>query len=228
MSFNKLSNELDSNIAGFPDGDKHALSAFSQVSKYYRKIAEPYLYRHVSLGFDRDMYQVLSHKLYRDAILTLDPTTKLPSDIILRLKFLGLGSDRRPVNREVLEDLREKGRTLKYHYKGRNLECYREAMAACQNVATLVMRLSRDIEKDMKSALKSQLSGVRLVQKWNEGEQMRIWVVQLEDEKRKMTFNTERGGKKDKLHAKERLLHDGIEAQCQDELAYEEDREEWV
>jgi 5'(3')-deoxyribonucleotidase len=41
----KLSTELASKIAKCLAGDQKALSALSQTNKYYRMVAEPYLYR---------------------------------------------------------------------------------------------------------------------------------------------------------------------------------------
>jgi hypothetical protein len=53
MSLSALSTELDTKIVAYLTGDTSALSAFSQVSKYYRDIAEPYLYKDIAL-LDRD------------------------------------------------------------------------------------------------------------------------------------------------------------------------------
>lgn len=51
MSLDKLSTELDTTIAKHLD--KAALSTFSKTSKYYRSVAEPYLYKDVLLrGYD--------------------------------------------------------------------------------------------------------------------------------------------------------------------------------
>jgi hypothetical protein len=52
---NKLSTELDSKIANCLDGDTQALSAFSKVNKYYRIVAEPYLYKDLVFHPDDDV-----------------------------------------------------------------------------------------------------------------------------------------------------------------------------
>jgi len=52
MPMNKLSTELDAKIASFLDSEASSLSALSKVSKYYRPVAEPFLYREIVLGVD--------------------------------------------------------------------------------------------------------------------------------------------------------------------------------
>ncbi|KAI4605584.1 hypothetical protein J4E83_010577 [Alternaria metachromatica] len=49
MSLQKLSTELDGQIASCLVGDTKALSAFSKTNKYYRGIAEPYLYTNIEV-----------------------------------------------------------------------------------------------------------------------------------------------------------------------------------
>ena len=70
MSFGKLSTELDARIVEVLDGDTKALSAFSQVSKYYRAIAEPYLYSNIECsGEDRyTLLQLLLTLLDRNSL----------------------------------------------------------------------------------------------------------------------------------------------------------------
>ncbi|KAF2108791.1 hypothetical protein BDV96DRAFT_605236 [Lophiotrema nucula] len=50
MSMLKLSSELDGRILSFLEGDRSALNSLSRVSKYYRGLAIPYLYK--NLHFD--------------------------------------------------------------------------------------------------------------------------------------------------------------------------------
>ena len=45
----KLSTELDAKITNYLLDSTPALSAFSKVSKYYRKVVEPYLYKNIVL-----------------------------------------------------------------------------------------------------------------------------------------------------------------------------------
>lgn len=47
MSLDKLSTELDANIASHLAGDLQRLSALSKAPKYYRSVAEPILYKDV-------------------------------------------------------------------------------------------------------------------------------------------------------------------------------------
>jgi len=49
MSLQKLSTELDGHIASCLVSDTKALSAFSKTNKYYRGIAEPYLYTNIEV-----------------------------------------------------------------------------------------------------------------------------------------------------------------------------------
>jgi hypothetical protein len=49
MSLSALSTELDTKIAEFLADDRPTTSAFSQVSKYYRAVSEPLLYKHLLL-----------------------------------------------------------------------------------------------------------------------------------------------------------------------------------
>ncbi|KAI4909010.1 hypothetical protein J4E85_011662 [Alternaria conjuncta] len=50
MSLQKLSTELDGQIASSLLGDTKALSAFSKTNKYYRGIAEPYLFKNIEVA----------------------------------------------------------------------------------------------------------------------------------------------------------------------------------
>lgn len=59
MSINKLPTELHSMIAEYLDCDTRSLSALSQVSKYYRDVAEPCLYRYLVPDFDRVVLEQL-------------------------------------------------------------------------------------------------------------------------------------------------------------------------
>lgn len=61
MSLGELSTELDSRIASLVH-DKSALSAFSLTSKYYRMIAEPYLYKNIEV--DEYDYHTLLRLLF--------------------------------------------------------------------------------------------------------------------------------------------------------------------
>jgi hypothetical protein len=58
MSLSKLSTKLSSKIAECLLGDTPALSAFSMVSKYYCRVVEPYLYRHIIVK-ERDKYPAI-------------------------------------------------------------------------------------------------------------------------------------------------------------------------
>ncbi|KAI4955810.1 hypothetical protein J4E91_000017 [Alternaria rosae] len=56
MSLQKLSTELDGHIASCLVGDTKALSAFSKTNKYYRGVAEPYLYTNIEVyEYDLEM-----------------------------------------------------------------------------------------------------------------------------------------------------------------------------
>ncbi|KAI4653392.1 hypothetical protein J4E93_001158 [Alternaria ventricosa] len=58
MSLQKLSTELDGHIASCLVGNTKALSAFSKTNKYYRGIAEPYLYTNVEV-YESDLERPL-------------------------------------------------------------------------------------------------------------------------------------------------------------------------
>jgi hypothetical protein len=58
MSLSKLSTELDATICNHLEGDQQTLSTFSRVSKYYRTIAEPNLYKNVNLK-ENDEYGLM-------------------------------------------------------------------------------------------------------------------------------------------------------------------------
>lgn len=57
MSFRKLPTELDAKIASHLVGDTQSLSALSKVSRYYRTVAEPYLYEEVEFN-DMEMWHL--------------------------------------------------------------------------------------------------------------------------------------------------------------------------
>ncbi|KAH6282072.1 hypothetical protein HBI40_011280 [Parastagonospora nodorum] len=57
MSLSKLSAEFDAHVCRCFVGDTSALSAFSKSSRYYRSVAEPYLYRDITL-FKKDEHQI--------------------------------------------------------------------------------------------------------------------------------------------------------------------------
>ncbi|KAF2254714.1 hypothetical protein BU26DRAFT_514575 [Trematosphaeria pertusa] len=60
----KLSTELDANIAECLSGDAQALSALSRVSKYYKAVAEPFLYEEIAIADSR-------HSAIKSLLLTL-------------------------------------------------------------------------------------------------------------------------------------------------------------
>lgn len=57
MSLSALSTELDTKIVLYLANDTPALSAFSKISKYYRGVAEPYLYKDIVL-IDQDDHTI--------------------------------------------------------------------------------------------------------------------------------------------------------------------------
>jgi len=93
MSLGKLSTELDAKVAEFLEGDTKALSAFSQVSKYYRAIAEPYLYSNIECSGE-DRYTLLQ------LLLTLLDR----NDLALHVRSLEL---KEGMPRRVLSDKQE-------------------------------------------------------------------------------------------------------------------------
>jgi hypothetical protein len=138
-----------------------------------------YLPSHAAPGRPSDMQNVIEmfvQIIYHDLILPLNPGLALLPDFLQRPKSLHLGSVRRLVTHEFVEDRRHKFQALKNRYNARGNSFYSEAITTCLNVAMLVGKLEnmRDFEEDVRMRLEQRLGGVRLVYKWDQGEE--TWV----------------------------------------------------